>query len=337
MTVRAFDLVLALSGGNALGAFQAGVYQALHEADLLPDWVLGASIGAINGALIAGSAPRVRLDTLRSFWRPGDLGLGAPGTPWFPSAVDVARQTAAAGWSTSMGRPGIFGPLLSSLTPWTDERPSLFETDDLVATLERMVDFDLLNDGPCRYTATAVDLQSGDDVVFDSRAHRIDARHVRASAALPVAFPPVEIDGRWLVDGGLSANLPLDPVLGAPSARPVLCIAVDLLPLGQPLPTTFGETAGRMQDLIFAAQTRRTIARWQAAHAADPAIRITLARIAYTEQADEVAGKAMDFSGPTIARRWAAGHTAGLELVERIKVGMLPVDTVGLTVDDPDG
>ncbi len=238
---RAFDIVLVLSGGNALGAFQAGVYQALHEHDLQPDWIVGASIGAINGALIAGSPPERRLATLRTFWRPESYGIGQPGMFWFPSAADIARRTGAATWTLAAGRSGIFGPLLSSLAPWNDDRRALFETEQLASTLARLVDFDELNGGRCRFTATAVDLATGDDVVFDSRDTRVGPSHIRASAALPVVFPPVEIDDRWLVDGGLSANLPLDPVLGTASPRPILCLAVDLLPLAQTLPHTLGK------------------------------------------------------------------------------------------------
>jgi NTE family protein len=336
--VRDFDIVLALSGGNALGAFEAGVYQALHEHDLQPDWIVGASIGAINGALIAGSEPSRRLETLRNYWRPGSFGMGESGASWLPEAWEVGRRTAAAGWTLTAGRSGMFGPLLSSLNPWTDNRPSIFESEQLATTLERLVDFDRLNGGSCRFTATAVDLATGEDVVFDTRDQRIDVRDIRASAALPPAFPPVDVDGRLLVDGSLSANLPLDPILGEPpspsTSRPILCLAVDLLPLGQPLPTTLGEAAGRVQDLIFAAQSRRTIARWQAAHAGRDDVRITLVRIAYTDQELEVAGKAFDFSGPTIEQRWSAGYRSAMRAVTQIEAEALPIGKAGLNVVD---
>ena len=193
----------------------------------------------------------------------------------------------------------MFGPPLCAM-PWSGEGRAVFATDQLAATLTRMVDFDRLNDGPCRYTATAVDLACGDDVVFDSRERRIGPEHIRASAALPVTFPSVEVDGRLIVDGGLSANLPLDPVLDEPPARTTVVIAVDLLPLRQPLPMTLSEMAGRMQDLTFAAQSRRSIARWRVAYADRTDVSVTLLRLSYDEQGVEVAGKAMDFSGPTI-------------------------------------
>ncbi|MDF0486539.1 patatin-like phospholipase family protein [Sphingomonas sp. H39-1-10] len=207
---RDFDVVLVLSGGNALGAFEAGVSETLHTHGLQPDWVVGASIGAINGALIAGLAPDRRIETLRAFWRPNPLGATGMATPWLPSAIETARRTTAVAWTAAAGRPGAFGPLLSSLTPWTDAKPSLFETDQLGVTLARLIDFDLLNAGPCRFTATAVDLETGADVAFDSRHRAIGPDHIRASAALPVVFPPVEIDGRW--DGRWRA-------VGEPPAR----------------------------------------------------------------------------------------------------------------------
>ncbi len=323
-----FDLVLAMGGGNALGAFQAGAYQALHEHDLMPRWIVGASIGAINGAIIAGSDADSRIDALRTLWRP-DGGDAAPSP-----MLDTSRRAAAVAWTLIAGRPGMFGASLPGFRSWDEHRLSLFETDQLVTTLDRMVDFDRLNDGPCRFTATAVDLATGDDVVFDTRDMRIDAQHIRASAALPVTFPPVEIDGRWLVDGGMSANLPLDPIMAEPTSRPRLVLAIDLLPLQQDLPRDMGEAAGRMQDLIFAAQSRRTIARWQAVHEGDPDIDLTLVRLVYADQSDEIAGKALDFSGQTIARRWDAGYRSMMRVVERLEAGDLRPK--GFRVVEPD-
>ncbi|RZL85768.1 MAG: patatin-like phospholipase family protein [Sphingomonas sp.] len=331
---RDLNVVLVLGGGNALGAFEAGVYEALHDHGLLPDWIIGASIGAINGALIAGSVPDRRIDTLRAFWRPD---RSQPAVPWL-SAFETTRRTNAVGWAATLGWPGIFGPILSALAPWSDHKPSIFDTTQLATTLKTLVDFDWLVASPCRYTATAVDLETGDDVVFDTTTTiGLGPDHVRASAALPVAFPPVEIDGRWLVDGGLSANLPLDPVLGDPPSRPTLCIAVDLLPLHGPRPTTIGDAASRMQDLIFAAQSRRTIERWEAVHAGREDFALSLVRLAYTEQDDEVAGKALDFSGPTVAQRWSAGRRAGMVIVDGVEAGSLSIGVPGFNVVKPEG
>jgi len=222
--------------------------------------------------------------------------------------------------------------MLSALTPWRDNQPSIFETNQLATTLETLVDFDRLNAGPCRYTATAVNLETGDDVAFDSAAIQVGPEHIRASAALPVAFPPVEIDGRWLVDGGLSANLPLDPVLSAPRPRATLCIPVDLLPLHGPKPATLGEAASRMQDLIFAAQSRRWIDRWKATYSERERVTLSLIRLAYTEQDEEVAGKALDFPGPTVGQRWSAGYRAGMLAEDRVQTKTLFIGVPGLNV-----
>src|SRR5262249_1023120 len=62
------QVVLVLQGGGALGAYQVGVYEALQEAGVEPDWIIGTSIGAINASLIAGNPPERRLQALREFW-----------------------------------------------------------------------------------------------------------------------------------------------------------------------------------------------------------------------------------------------------------------------------
>ena len=125
---RGFEIVLVLSGGNVLGAFEAGVYQAMHENDLLRDWIVGASIGAINRALIAGSAPERRIDMLRKFWRPSAAELLSQATPWWASQLETMRRTVAVGWTTMAGRSGIFGPILSAALPVPDDELSNFDT-----------------------------------------------------------------------------------------------------------------------------------------------------------------------------------------------------------------
>src|ERR1700724_423552 len=115
-------IALLLQGGGALGAYQAGVYEALTEADLQPDWVAGISIGAINGALIAGNAPEARVDKLRTFWE----GVTKPVwdlSEWTNSFLtmggDAARQWLSqlnAGLALTTGAPGFFVPRVPA--PW---------------------------------------------------------------------------------------------------------------------------------------------------------------------------------------------------------------------------
>jgi NTE family protein len=101
--------VLVLQGGGALGAYQAGAYEALAEADYEPDWVAGISIGAINGALIAGNRPEHRATRLREFWEKISSGLQAP-VPFLDEMVRPFFNEASAGFAASFGIPGFFAP-----------------------------------------------------------------------------------------------------------------------------------------------------------------------------------------------------------------------------------
>ncbi len=204
-------IALALQGGGALGAFQGGVYQALAEADLHPDWVAGISIGAINAAIIAGNPPQSRVEKLREFW---EL-VSSPQLPDHSPDIfsifkgDVARSllnqwsaASAAVW----GAPGFFAP--RAVSPWflpngSPAATSYYDTRALQRTLERLVDFDRLNNGEMRLSVGAVNVRSGDFVYFDTTKHRIGPAHIMASGALPPGFPAVEIDGEQYWDGGL--------------------------------------------------------------------------------------------------------------------------------------
>ncbi|WP_294259018.1 patatin-like phospholipase family protein [uncultured Sphingomonas sp.] len=317
-------IVLVLAGGNALGAYQAGVCQALHEGGIAPDWIVGTSAGAINGAILAGNAPDAALTKLAAFWR-------SDGFDWWQAWPETWRRTIATGATLLGGRPGVFGPLGTALL--AAPTPALYDTGPLAATLESCIDFARLNDGAPRFTAVAVDLESGAETAFDTCDRPIGVEHVRASAAMPPALPAVAVDGRLYVDGGLSAKLPLDAVLSTPSERPTLCIAVDLLPMRSGRPDTLGDMAARAQDLTFASQTRRTIARWQAQYTTDPAYRgcsVTLAQLLYADQQQEVAGKAMDFSPASVRQRWEHGLRDGIDLARRIAGGTLPIGGGGL-------
>ncbi|MDB5700270.1 MAG: patatin [Sphingomonadales bacterium] len=338
-----FTLALVLSGGNALGAYQAGAYEALHEAGMEPEWIAGASIGSVNGAIICGSPHDRRIANLDALWN-ADRGRRAHGDQG-SRTLESARRTGAAAFTLAAGRPGMFVPR-NLFGPWWNpfanpEPRSLYDSSPVVATMEQLVDFDLLNSGAPRFSATAVDIETGEDICFDTRTHRIEANHLRASSALLPAFSPVEIGGRIVGDGGLSANLPLDVVLGETAPRPLLCIAVDLLPLRGSRPATLGETASRMQDLVFAAQSRRTISAWQAIF--DERIRdgsarsVTILHIAYTDQSREVSGKAFDFSPRSAAARWRVGRQDLCSALAELRSGNLAVGQPGLSVHVQNG
>jgi NTE family protein len=307
------SLSLVMSGGAALGAYQAGAYQALQEFGLEPDWVVGGSAGAINGAVICGNPPEQRIAKLARLWHVTGRA-GEPVPP--PSAADTARRTQVAALTLATGQVDwcvprrLYGPWWN---PFGNPEPaSFYDTLPLERRLSELADFDLLNTGTPRYGATAVDIETGADVIFDTAHHRITPRHVRASGALLPAFSPVEVEGRMVGDAGMSANLPIDTVLVARSDRPTLCIALDLLPLAGPRPRKLGETLLRTQDLLFAAQSRRAIAAWQAIHAErvqrGQGSAVTLLHVSYADQSREVSGKAFDFSPISAEARWQTGY-----------------------------
>jgi NTE family protein len=330
-------VALVLGGGNALGAYHAGVYQALQEAGVEPNWIVGTSVGAVTGAMLAGNARDERLSRLRAFWQPERGASGWP-MPWDVVPEDW-RRTGAVIETMLAGRPGLFGPLGSTITARdaAADAPALYDSRPLHDTLVRMIDFDRLNSGAPRLTVAAVDVESGAEVMFDTQRDRIGPDHVRASASLLTTFPAVEVDGQLLGDGGLSMNLPLDPVMAEASDTPTLCIAVDLLPLAAPRPRTLGEVVARMQDLTFAAQSARTIARWTAVFAAERATdrtarSVTLVTAVYADQRAEVAGKAMDFSPASVRHRWDHGLADGRALIDGLRSGRVPVGRPGLHV-----
>lgn len=335
-----FEIALVLSGGNALGVYQAGACQALAERGLEPDWVVGASAGAINGALFCGNAPAGRIAQLRAFWGMDDRA-DHPDPAW--AGTDETRRTGAALATAAGGRPGLFVPR-HLFGPWwnpfgTEEPASLYDTTPLAATLDTLADWTRLNTGTPRFSVTALDLNTGEDVVFDSGTHAITPAHIRASSALLPAFAPVEIDGRLLGDGGISANLPVDSVLASPATRPRVVIAIDLLPLSGPRPRTLGDSLARVQDLAFASQSRRSIAAWQAIHDAAATgggtAPITLIHLAYADQEREVSGKAFDYSPPSVARRWHAGHRDCAAALDRLRDGSVDIGAPGLSVYRP--
>jgi NTE family protein len=253
--------VLVLQGGGALGSYQAGAYEALHETLGELDWVAGVSIGAINAALIAGNAPERRVDRLREFWdlitAPSAVWPDVPMAPW-----QMALRQAGAASALLFGQPGFFRPrpALEWLLPGA--QPSFYTTGDLHATLERLVDFDRINHygsadgGGTRLSLGATEIETGNLVVFDSHKQRLGALHVMASGALPPGFPAVEIEGRHYWDGGLVSNTPLQFVMEAEPRMPMLIFQVDLFSARGPFPTTLDEQTEREKDIQYSSRTR---------------------------------------------------------------------------------
>ena len=260
------DCILVLQGGGALGAYQAGVFEALAAGYHEPTWVAGISIGAINAALIAGNPAAMRVARLREFWELVSATLpSAPwltGVPWAAPASAQARMAlneASAAQALLLGVPGFFSPRVPPAL--FQPRGSLqaishYDTAPLRATLERLVDFDRINRGPVRLSVGAVNVRSGNFAYFDSAHQRIDARHILASGALPPGFAPVEIDGEYFWDGGLVSNTPLQYVLDQPGTRRRTVFQVDLFAAVGALPANLDEVTEREKDIRFSSRTR---------------------------------------------------------------------------------
>jgi NTE family protein len=267
-----FDRVaLLLQGGGALGAYQAGVYEALAETGLHPDWVLGISIGAINAAIVAGNAPERRVDKLRGFWEEISataMGFQADVVCLFErgeAARACANQVSAA-MVVCAGVPGFFRPRIPSPRfhpPGTLEATSYFDTQPLKATLERFVDFDRVNADKkdTRLSLGAVNVRSGNLVYFDTGTQVIGPEHVMASGALPPGLPAVEIEGERYWDGGLVSNTPFQWLVTNTRVTQerladALVFQVDLWSARGDFPRSMAEVTTRQKEIQYSSRTR---------------------------------------------------------------------------------
>jgi NTE family protein len=253
-------IALILQGGGALGSYQAGVYQALAEANLHPDWVAGISIGALNSALIAGNPPERRVDRLREFWE--TISVSPFGAPNFEFNDEFTRSVINQVRSLGIllgGAPGFFQPRVPPPFFYPNGSPealSYYDVAPLKATLERLVDFDLINDGRMRFSVGAVNVRTGNFVCFDSTTHQIGPEHVMASGALPPGLPATEIEGEQYWDGGLVSNTPLQWVLDTSPRKDTLAFQIDLWSARGEFPRNLLESEARQKDIRFSSRTR---------------------------------------------------------------------------------
>ena len=335
--------VLVLQGGGALGAYQAGVYQALDEARVAPDWVIGTSIGAINAALIAGSKPGERLDKLREFWRRVEHGkfLGSQMPNWFTAA---ARNMMA----VTSGVPGFFRPnpaaFFSQHSPLGAENAGYYSTEPLAQTLGELIDWDQVNTGGVRLTVGAAKVQTSDMVYFDSRDMPLGLPHVMASGALPPAFPAVRIDGELYWDGGILSNTPVEVVFDDNPRRNAVVFAVHLWNPHGGEPETLWAVMNRQKDLQYSSRAAAHIKRQRQLHKMRHIIAELAARLPDDARQEsgvaEMAGwgcltrmhvirllapsldyedhaKDVDFSPDGIKQRWEAGYRHTCETLEK--------------------
>jgi NTE family protein len=309
-----WEVALVLGGGTALGAYHLGACERLWGDGLRPDLVIGSSVGAVCGALLLGGPPEGALARLERFWDEAARPVG----PWARFATRRGRRSEAAGLGALLrGLPGLTRPRLPgllSLLPFVRDDRAMQDQGPLAETLDGLVDWDALAASPVPLLFPTVDFDTGEEVVWDSRRARLTARHLLAALALAPVFPPVELEGRRLCDGGLANILPVDLAFRDDGGRPVLCIAADLYtPGGGPPPSSLDGVTSRMVDLAFAAQARRTLGHLSRERAlrrrADPhAPPAVLARLRFDAPPHESALRTLDFSADALDERRAQGR-----------------------------
>jgi NTE family protein len=362
-------VALVLQGGGALGAFQAGVYQALAEADLQPNWVSGISIGAINAALIAGNPPHERVDKLRAFWEqvsaPQPLDVLGFSQHWLRG--DLARgflNRLHAGIALLRGAGGFFVPRFPPpylFPPGTIEATSWYDTKPLRSTLERLVDFDRINAGEMRFSIGAVNIRTGNFVYFDSTTHTIRPEHVIASGSLPPGFPPVEVDGELYWDGGLVSNTPLQWVVAGDTHQDTLTFQIDLWSARGEVPSDISAVMVRQKEIQYSSRTRANTDQFKAIHNVRCALANVLKRIPpelldsedgrilqavadhrvykivhliYRSKNYEGQSKDYEFSRLSMTDHWTAGYNDAIRTLRHPEALERPTDRIGVATFD---
>jgi NTE family protein len=346
--------VLVLQGGGALGAYQAGVYQALHEAGIEPDWVIGTSIGAINASLIAGNKPAARLARLKEFWS----RVEHKSFLQFAGAWPIVGQAAATFFSTLTGIDGFFEPnpraRFGPHVKLDAGSAAYYSTAPLERTLTDLVDFDQVNDGPTRLTVGAANVHTSAMTYFDSRDIALDAKHIMASGALPPAFPAIRIDGELYWDGGILSNTPVEAVFDDNPRKNSLVFAVHLWNPNGPEPDSILKVMNRQKDLQYSSRAGTHIARQKQIHRLRHVIaelsallpdsvandnfvrelksygcltRMHVVRLLAPQLHGEDHARDIDFSPSGICSRWEAGY-ADTQRVLNAAPWSAPVDPI---------
>jgi len=322
------NVSLVLSGGIALGSYQAGAYEAFQEhADLQPSWLAGSSIGAVNAAIIAGNRAQDRVERLRTVWKQNDqLASYNPSDLLWPQ--DRLRHIE--NWTSAIrrrlvGSSGHFRPRV--LAPW-ERFTSLYDLSPLRERLLKLIDFELLNGGEVRLSVATTDIETGDLVMFDTaKGDRIEVDHLLASCGYLPEFAPIEISGRLLGDGGLSANAPIEALLEQPPREPLTCFVIDLFARDGSRPADLETAVARKSDLMFANQTWQRLEAYcreqklrtelseraksgpeGAKHGQNKAAATMIYYLSYRPDHSEAGSeRTFDYSSRSVASRWEAG------------------------------
>jgi NTE family protein len=360
------QVVLVLQGGGALGAYQAGVYQALHESGVEPDWVIGTSIGAINAALIAGNVGDLRLERLRQFWSliesPESWFSGFGGASGFGAfdAFDVfGTRNSVANLNTVLhGIAGFFEPnpnaMLGARFKVGAEQAAYYRTDPLRKTLATLIDFSSIASSSTRLTVGAVNACSGAMRYFDSRNEALGVEHILASGALPPAFPAVRIGSDLYWDGGIYSNTPIEAVLDDFPRRSSLIFAVNVWHQAGPEPESIWDVMGRTKDIQYASRADSHIAKQKELHRMRHIIRELTAQLTTEQRLDphikelaysgcgttmhvahlvaprlegEDTTKDIDFTSTGVKLRRDSGYTDTMRMIER-SPWLLPADPI---------
>jgi NTE family protein len=342
-------VALVLQGGGALGAYQAGVFQALAEAEIEVGWLCGTSIGAVNGALIAGNAPDRRVERLGEFWEAvTEPPPSFPALPWlaaFPwTGADRSRallNRMSAFVTMVQGVPNFFSPRAAPPLSSEADSPdvvSLYDATPLRETLERLVDYDLINSEPMRFSIGATNVRTGAPVYFDNTERRITADHIMASASLPPGLPPTEIDGEYYWDGGVVSNSPMQYVLDNRrdySTGSAIAFEVDLWDANGEVPLDITSANLRALEIHSASRSNLTLEQYREMHEFQLALKkhlqqipedyrntpearllaqkagvlvATLVQLKYQAKKYETASKIFEFSRRSMREHWQAGY-----------------------------
>jgi NTE family protein len=326
-------VVLVMQGGGAPGSYQAGAYQALHEAGIEPDWVVGTSIGAINGAIIAGNEVADRVRRLEEFWRQLDTRLPQPWSQLAPLLVGVPgfyQVNPALAWGAD-ARVGI-------------EQAAMYLVDPLKKLLPSLVDFDLVNSGKTRFTLGLTTVQTGQLRYFDNKQERISLEHVLGSSALPPCFPAVLIDGEYYWDGGVYSNSPIEVVFDENPRKSSVVFAIQIWHTRGPRPESLSHAFMREKDILFGSRSKTHIMRQAQLHRMRRIIRELIEMLPEEQKnsprVKELAGwsctttmhlveinarpiegetnaRDYDFSRAAVQARWEAGNADTCRMLER--------------------